>query len=411
MRNPFIPGKGKARPQNEADKNTAPVSNLLQEALNAFYRDDDETALELFLELLDTNPDNLRLSYLTALCASLLNDEETLEEVCSRVKRKKPRHPYSIGCEAVRALYYANYQRAEHLFQSALRSLPEDIDLNLGLGILYEYMGSEEKCVEVYRRVLELSPDNIRARIWLGTSLALSGEFLNAFAEYQYAKRLDPNVENPHQHLGRDLYAEGLIAEAAQEFAQALLEEPDEPLAYFYLMDCYKRLNRFDEALDIYETIKQRFGKYEETLSQCYESFGLYNEAIPLLKKMVNDNPNDPELLVRLSQAYQKTGKIEEAIANLKRALDYLPDIPSLWTDLARLYYHTRDFPNAIAAAQQAINLNRYDQEAYGILADALLFLGRIDEAQAAAREMELARDEAWQRYQQRFAGNDDEIE
>jgi len=411
MRNPFIPGKGQARPPKKEGKTPAQFSNSWQEALNAFYRDDDETALEIFLEILDTSPDNLRLSYLTALCASILNEEKTLEQVCSQVRRKNSRHPYAIGCEAVRALYYANYEKAEHLFQTALRSLPEDIDLYLGLGILYEYVGSEEKCVEVYRRVLELAPDNIRARIWLGTSLALSGEYLNAFAEYQYAKKLDPSVENPHQHLGRDLYAEGLIAEAAQEFSQAVVEEPDRPLAYLYLMDCYKRLNRFDETLDTYETIKQRFGNQLELLSQSFEQFGLYHEAIPLLEKMLKHNPDDLELLLRLSQAYQETNRIAEAIAILKKAVHHLPDSAPLWSDLARLHYHTRDFQQAIAAAQRAILLNRYDQEAYGILADALLFLGRIDEAEAAAKEMELARDEAWQRYQQRFAGDDADID
>jgi tetratricopeptide (TPR) repeat protein len=406
MRNLFPSGQDPVKPPEQEDIASGRSKKLWGDALAAFYRDDDEDALDLFLEVLATNPAHLHCSYLAALCACNLNDEETLEEVCAAVRRKNSRHPYAIGCEAVRALYYANYERSEHLFLSALRSLPDDIDLHLGLGILYDQMGREERSAEVYRRVLDLAPDNIRARISLGISYALSGEYLNAFAEYQYAKRLDPNVENPHQHLGRDFYAEGLIEEAAEEFARAIAEEPDQPAAYFYLLDCYKRLSQFDEALDIYETIKARFQRQPELVSRFYEQFRLFGEAIPILEKLLQETPGDLELIVRLSQAYQETGKIEQALALLKRAVKTLPDSAPLWSDLARLYYQHQNYQQAIAAAQRAVSLNRYDQEAYGILADALLFLGRFDEAQAAAKEMELARDEAWQRYQQRFAGD-----
>ncbi|MGQ9708666.1 MAG: tetratricopeptide repeat protein [bacterium] len=408
MPNPGFSNQEPVKP-SEQEGGSSRLKKLWAEALATFYRDDDEGAQGLFLEVLASNPDNLRCSFLAALCACNLNDEETLEGVCAAVRRKNSRHPYAVGCEAVRALYYANYQRSEHLFQCALRSLPDDIDLNLGLGILYEQMGSEEKSAEVYRRVLDLAPDNIRARISLGISYALSGEFRNALAEYQYAKRLDPNLENPHQHLGRDLYAEALFEEAAQEFAYAIAEEPGQPAAYFYLMDCYKRLSRFDDALDVYEMVKIRFHHQEETLISFYEQFLMFAEATPILEKLLKETPDDPELILRLSQAYQQTGRIDQAIALLKRAVRTLPESAPLWSDLARLYYQEHHYQQAIAAAQEAVNLNRYDQDSYGILADALLFLGRIDEAQAVAREMELARDEAWQRYQERFADDDED--
>ncbi|MGC9111343.1 MAG: tetratricopeptide repeat protein, partial [candidate division WOR-3 bacterium] len=295
MSNPAPSGKDAAAFQHQKD--TAFEGQLWNEGLNAFYRDDDETALTLLLEVLESDPQHLRAAYLAVLCAANLNEEETLEELCAAVRCVNSRHPYAIGCEAVRAMFYANYERAEQLFTLALRALPDDIDLNLGLGTLYDQTGPEEKSVAVYRRVLELSPDNIRARIALGISYALSGEYLSAFAEYQYAKRLDPNVENPHQHLGRDFYADGLLTEAVQEFVQAISEEPQQPAAYFYLLDCYKRLGQIDDAIDIYQQIKERFGSEPEILVQFYEQFRMYREALPLLEKLQSQNPEDLEIM------------------------------------------------------------------------------------------------------------------
>ncbi|MEO0052709.1 MAG: tetratricopeptide repeat protein [candidate division WOR-3 bacterium] len=384
-------------------------SQLWEEALNAFYRDDDETALALLLEVFESQPDNLRAAYLTVLCAANLSDEETVEEVCRAVRRCGVRHPYALGCEAVRAMFYANYERAEHLFELALQALPDDIDLGIGLGILCEQMGQEEKCAEIYRRVLEHAPDNIRARISLGISYALSGEYLSAFAEYQYAKRLDPSVENPHQHLGRDFYADGLLAEAAQEFLQAIAEEPEQPAAYFFLLDCYRRLGEVDEALDVYQQIRMRFAHEPEIMSQFFEQFRMFNEALPLLERLNKEHPDDLEILLRLCRAYEETGQSAKALNRLEKAIPDNPDAGPLWSELARLYYQTGDYQSAAAAARRAVEFNRYDQEAYGVLADALLMLGKIEEAEATAQEMERIQDEAWQRYQRRFSGLEEE--
>lgn len=382
---------------------------LLTEALDAFYREDDETALELFLAILENNPENLRCHYLAALCAANLAEEETLEAVARQARKSNPRHPYAIGCEAVRALFFANYERSEHLFNLALRSLPDDIDLKLGLGILYDQMGAEEKSAEVYRRVLEIAPDNIRARISLGISYALSGEYSNALAQYQYAKKLDPTVENPHQHLGRDYYAEGLFDEAANEFAQAIAEEPDQPAAYFYLMDCYKRLGLLDDALDTYEAIRTHFAHQPEVTSRFYEHFRMFREAIPLLEEMLRRTPRDVDLLIRLSHAYRATGRLKEALLTLQRAIAEEPDNPAFWTMLAGLHYVQAEYPQAIAAAHRAVQIDRNEEEAYAILADALLFLGRIEESEKVSNLLKTVRDETWRRYQQKFSGQDEE--
>lgn len=386
-------------------------NQLWEEGLNAFYRDDDETALPLLLEVFESQPDNLRAAYLAVLCAANLGDEETVEEVCAAVRRCGARHPYVLGCEAVRAMFYANYERAEHLFELALEALPDDIDLGIGMGMLCEQMGQEERSTELYRRVLERAPDNIRARISLGVSYALSGEYLSAFAEYQYAKQLDPTVENPHQHLGRDFYADGLLTEAVGEFLQAIAEEPEQPAAYFFLLDCYRRLGETDTAIDIYQQIKARFAHEPEILSQFFEQFQMFSEALPLLEQLHREHPDDLEILLRFCRACAETGQPERAIGWLETAVQDQNDAGPLWSELARLYYQSGDYPSAVTAARRAVALNRYDQEAYGVLADALLMLGRIDEAEATVREMERIQDEAWQRYQRRFSGVDEEDE
>lgn len=396
------------RPRRETEATTAggpAAAELLQRGLKEFHRENEAAALDCFLEVISRSPDNLRAHYLAALCASILSDEETLEQVCSRALGLGPRHPYATACEAVRYLNLGNFSRAEYLFELALTALPGEPDIHLGLGLLYEAAGDEAKGAEVYRRVLELAPDNVRARLSLGISYALEGEYASALAEYERAKALDPLIENPHQRLGRDYYNDGMIEEAAAEFEAAIAEEPDEAGAWFYLMDCRNRLGMTDAALDAYTEIRRRFARQPEVTSGYYEFFQLQREAIGALTELARRQPDDADIQLRLSEACRAAGDEAGAKAAASRALELDPENPRALILLAELDFAAGEYEPALELARRAIALNRYEQGAYALAADALVFLGRGEEAEQMVAEMERARGEAWQRYQARFSG------
>lgn len=384
---------------------TPAVAELLRRGLQEFHRENEAEALGCFLEVIDRDPDNLRAHYLAALCASILSEEETLEHVCSHALGQGPRHPYAIACEAVRYLNLGNLSRAEYLFETALSELPCEPDIHLGLGLLYEAVGDEAKGAEVYRRLLELAPDNVRARVSLGMSYALEGEFESAFAEYERAKALDPRIENPHQRLGRDYYNEGMIEEAAAEFEAATAEEPEQVGAWFYLMDCRHRMGMIDEAIDVYAEIRRRFAGQPEETSSYYEFFQLHREAVGVLTELARRFPDDADIQLRLSDECRAVSDATGARAASRRALELDPDRPRALMQLAELEFEAGEYESALELARRAILLSRYEQSAYTLAADALVFLGRCEEAEQMVEQMERARGEAWRRYQARFSG------
>ncbi len=379
----------------------------LQRALDAFYREDEELAIQLLNELLRLDPNNLRALYFTTLCAHLLTREEALEDACSRALELNPRHPYALGCEAVRYLYLANFSRSEALFEQALRVLPAALELHIGVGILHEYSGEPDKGIAAYHRAVEIDPDNVRARVALGGFLAMEGEFVAAFAEYRRARLIEPGLENPHQKLGRDYYHSGMIREAAAEFSQTSCEEPGEPTAWFFLLDCARRLGQADEALDIYTEIKTRFGEEPELTSGLFEHFSMRTDAVSALRQLAGRKPEDAGILIRLSRAYRAAGRVTEAINAAERAARLGPNDFTPFVLLGEMYLETEDFEKAVRNCRRAIELNINAQSAYTIQADALLFLGRQEESYAAIQEVERVRQEAWKRYQAKFSGRD----
>jgi len=383
------------------------AESLLQQGRAAFHIEEEEDALEIFPEVLRIEPDNLRCHYLTALCAHLLTREELLEQTCYHALELAPRHPYTVACEAVRYLYLSNFARSEALFEQALRALPKDIDLYLGLGILHEYAGNKEKGVEACTQALHLEPQNVRAHVSLGAFYAMDGEFDAAMVEYREAKALAPELESPHQRLGRDYYYEGMVEQAASEFARATDDDPAEPAAWFFLLDCLRRLGRTDDSLDIYEDIRQRFGTNPGVTSGFFEQFNMRGEAVAALEKLSMERPDSPDILFRLSSAYREVGRLDQAIAVTEKLHRLVPDDPDAAALLGELHFKREQYQLAASYSRRAVKLNRNAQNAYITLADALLFLGRQGESCDAIREMERARSEAWESYQARFSGQD----
>lgn len=385
----------------------ASAGQLMKEARMEFYREEDQEALELFEEVIRLAPQNLHAHYLGALCADLTTNEEALDRIVAHAISIDRRHPYAIACEAVRYLFLSNFSRADDMFAKALSFLPDDVDLYIGLGILHEYSGEEGRSQEAFERALECDPQNVRARVSLGLAYAMSGEYQNALAEYRKAKEVDPTIDNPHLLLGRDYFLEGSLGEAASEFAQATNEEPDAPAAFFYLMDCYNRLARYDDALDMYDIIKQRFGGDPEQTSGFYEFFNMHREAAFAFEQMVDKYPDDPELRFRLGKVYQAAGRLDDAIHAVRAGTAIDPDDFHLWDLLGALLFARGEYPEAITVCRRAVEINPYAQSAWVTLADSLLFLGRDDESKAVVEEMEKNREEAYRRYRDKFGGGD----
>lgn len=384
---------------------TAP--GLVARGLVEFYRENEEDAFELFLEALALAPDDLRTHYLVALTAHLLSREDTLEQTCAHALELNRAHPWTRACEAVRYLFLANFSRAEALMEGALRDLPGTIELVVGLGVVQEYAGQDEKGIAAYRRALELDPDNVRALVALGGFHAMAGEYDSALEQYRCAHAVAPDIENPHQKLGRDYYYEGLIEQAMGEFSRSVNVDPDDPAGYFYLLDCLRRLGKSDDAIDLYREIDQRFGDEPELTSGFYEHFNMHAEAILALERLGREQPDDPAVLARLSRAYREAGRVDDAARAARRLTRLAPQDPGALAMLGELHLRRGHLRLAISCCRRAIGLDPNAQPAYITLADALLYLGRQDESYQVIQDMERVRHEAWESYQARFSGQD----
>jgi tetratricopeptide (TPR) repeat protein len=97
----------------------------------------------------------------------------------------------------------------------------------------YRQRGDPTQAALVYRKALEIRPNEPRVLLNLGLALADAGDVTSAIESYRQSLAVDPAQPLAHVNWGIALEAVGDTAGALAEFRQAAAVDPNEPLAYF----------------------------------------------------------------------------------------------------------------------------------------------------------------------------------
>lgn len=117
------------------------------------------------------------------------------------------------------------------------------------------------------------------------------------------------------------------------------------------------------------------------SLAVCYTEKGMFQEAINVLHRASQIDPENADALCALGYVYRRSGMVEQAIEAFERALQCDPQCVRAQTSLAFLAMEQGRFEDAIALCREAIQADPTDEAAYLELAGALQLAGRSAEA------------------------------
>ena len=119
-------------------------------------------------------------------------------------------------------------------------------------------------------------------------------------------------------------------------------------------------------------------------LAAVYLMQGSYTKSIPLLKKVIQLEPNDPDAHNNLGIALKELGDLDDAIASYNTALQLKPNYPDAHNNLGNALKQKGDLTAAVASYNTAIKLNPSDPDAHNNLSIALQEKGDLDAAIAS---------------------------
>ncbi|HEX5111060.1 MAG TPA: tetratricopeptide repeat protein [Vicinamibacterales bacterium] len=142
--------------------------------------------------------------------------------------------------------------------------------------------------------------------------------------------------------------------------------------AYFFLASSYDNLFRpvrkgdpkndayLTKAIEFYETAAQKIPDPEykkRSLQYMAVAYGAEKlndpaKAEPIIKRLIEMDPNDPQNYYQMSKLYEEAGDFEQAEAQLLKAKEVKPNDPEVYGQLARYYESRGNFEKQIAAMQ-----------------------------------------------------------
>jgi tetratricopeptide (TPR) repeat protein len=149
------------------------------------------------------------------------------------------------------------------------------------------------------------------------------------------------------------------------------------------------RDGRFDEAERLLAALGARFPRHAE-VSRVSAILRLRRQrpgdAVALLREAVSTHPGDALLHADLGTALMANGDRDGALASWRRACELAPREPMPWFNLGRNLQLAGESESALDALQRCRALAPGFLPAHILAGDALLHLGRFDEAAAAYR-------------------------
>jgi Flp pilus assembly protein TadD len=228
----------------------------------------------------------------------------------------------------------ANYDLAIAAYDEVPAASPLSWQARLGAAQAVYASGQTEAAKARFQAMADERPERTEALITLGDLLRRDELYAEAEPAYTEAIVRIGTLESQHWPL---LYSRGIAYErtqrwdqAEEDFLQALELEPEQPLVLNYLgyswIDRGEELERAEGMIKRAVEQRPNDGFIVDSLGWIYFLLGRYDEAVAQLERAIELEPGDPVINDHLGDAYWRVGREREARFQWRRALSLDPD-------------------------------------------------------------------------------------
>lgn len=189
-----------------------------------------------------------------------------------------------------------------------------DYDINYYLGQAYEKMGNQEKAIDTYTAIIELSPKEVMAYYYRGTNYLMIGEHDLAIADYEKALSLEPNNYDLRIEIAGRL-SDNYYEEEGTKYLQNFLVENEKKLSSFDKGRIYYYMGDLDNA-KVYLEDARDDDDYNTVLflGKTYEKLSDYNYASSVYDNFLKRHPESAIIFNQLGLCKMESGDYEAAL-------------------------------------------------------------------------------------------------
>src|SRR6476661_919671 len=232
--------------------------------------------------------------------------------------------------------------------QLALYLAPNHSLALLSLADLYESVKKPAMAIKVYERMPANSPLKRNAQIQLATNLDAAERSDEAIKILKGVTAEDPKDIEAVMALGNIERGRKKFADCVQTYSQGIdalpaANEKNNWVYYYYRGICEERSKQWSKAEADMRKALQMQPEQPHVLNYLGYSWidqGInLDEGMKMIKRAVDQRPDDGYIVDSLGWAYYRIGNFEDAVKNLERAIDLKPEDPTINDHLGDAYW------------------------------------------------------------------------
>jgi tetratricopeptide (TPR) repeat protein len=295
---------------------------------------------------------------------------------------KQSANPGAQAMRAVLALIFLT------LFPAAARAQEPNPDQLLSRAIEAQQHGDYQSAIRDYRKLLELRPNTIEAKVNLGAALAHVGDFDGAIAMYRSALPQISEQNNFQKHgvllnLALAYYKKGDFENAAEQFETLHKASPADVRVAILLGDSDVRLGKPATAVELLEPLEPANAQnldLEYAYGTALIKVGKRRDGVARIEKVAKAG-NSADAYFLAGSTFLDLNEFESARRDLDEALRLDPKLPGIYTLAGTARDKTGDIKAGETAFREALKINPDDFEA-NLYLGAILYRERhMDEA------------------------------
>ena len=320
----------------------------------------------------------------------------------------------------------------------AVSADPDDPDLWMRLGNVYEANGLDALGLDSYRKAVSIGPDQPKGWYRIGRTKMSLGDRNGALEALRRAVELEPDHAPLRWRLGFWQLDQGHLGQAQASFEQAIALNPEDPAGWWGLARVLLQTRRPEEAAGMLEVLAEKspqdvythlllgtayrqLGRWEEArvelergaggvaelrdrwdeeLEQYRTGYrvqaakagrlaelGELDAAMEILQKLQRRHPDNLAVLNNLGTVFIKKNLPQQALEVLGEALKRYPDNVHLHLNMATLYTAMKNSTLALEHLDRAIALDPRMGKAHEKKAAILMNMGSYSAAADACEQ------------------------
>ncbi len=219
-----------------------------------------------------------------------------------------------------------NYPNAVRIYRRGLEIEPENVELLNSLGFSLFQQGKSEEAVEELEKALEIDPKHAKAHNNMALASIDLEELELAEAHYRESLAVEPHPAI-HNDLGFVLERQGLIDEAVEQYRMALELDPESAAANQNLARNLADDGELISAEDHYRAAREQMPSAgaDTALGAVLHRQGRTDEAVASLREAIDADPTYAPAHDQLGTILAEQGKLEEAASSYRQVLEHRP--------------------------------------------------------------------------------------